>query len=57
MEINKEKKSKEGEKEEVSDSEISKYEFKNDIDKIEDNTELIVTFKPMNIPKQVENLL
>ena len=56
MEINKEKKSKEGEKEEVSDSEISKYEFKNDIDKIEDNTELIVTFKPMNIPKQVENL-
>ena len=56
MEIKNEKKSKEGESKEVSESEISKFELKNDIDKVEGNTELIETFKPMNLPKQVENL-
>ena len=56
MEIKNEKKSKEGESEEVSDSEISKFEMKNDIDKVEDNTELIETFKGMNMPKHVDNL-
>ena len=50
------KNNSEEENSELNDSSISNLELKKDIDKIENNSELIETFKIIDIPKKNQNL-